>query len=131
MANAVATQDLPTSVLSHNSLSTVPLRCDMKRNFTGTCCLQACQAVKGRCSILEVSGQCWLILIPANTSSVSKYVIGLITRKLSYCKDNCAMRFIYIIVAKSTSGFNSDRIVRQYAHGLRLESPFVPSSTDC
>jgi len=33
-------------------------------------------------------------------------------------------------VAKTTSGFNSDRTVRQYAHGLLLESPFVPSSTD-
>ena len=34
-----------------------------------------------------------------------------------------------IIVAKTTSGFNSDRTTRQYAHGLLL-SPFVPSSTD-
>jgi len=33
-------------------------------------------------------------------------------------------------VAKTTSGFNSDRTIRQYAHGLLLESPFVPSSTD-
>jgi len=29
-------------------------------------------------------------------------------------------------VAKTTSGFNSDRTRRQYAHGLLLESPFVP-----
>ena len=28
-------------------------------------------------------------------------------------------------------GFNSDRTIRQYAHGLLLETPFVPSSTDC
>jgi len=34
-------------------------------------------------------------------------------------------------VAKTTSGFNSDRTIRQNAHGLLLESPFVPSSTDC
>jgi len=34
-------------------------------------------------------------------------------------------------VAKTTSGFNSDRTIRQYAHGLLLKSPFVPSSTDC
>jgi len=34
-------------------------------------------------------------------------------------------------VAKSTSGFNSDRTIRQYAHSLLLESLFVPSSTDC
>jgi len=34
-------------------------------------------------------------------------------------------------VAKTTSGFNSDHTVQQYAHGLLLESPFVPSSTDC
>jgi len=34
-------------------------------------------------------------------------------------------------MAKTTSGFNSDRTIRQYAHGLLLESPFVPSSTDC
>jgi len=27
-------------------------------------------------------------------------------------------------VAKTTSGFNSDHIVRQYAHGLLLESHF-------
>jgi len=33
-------------------------------------------------------------------------------------------------VAKTTSGFNSDRMIRQYAHGLLLESPFEPSSTD-
>jgi len=25
----------------------------------------------------------------------------------------------------------SDRTIRQYAHGLLLESPFIPSSTDC
>ena len=35
-----------------------------------------------------------------------------------------------IIVAITTSGFNSDRTVRQYAHGLLLESSFVPFSTD-
>ena len=29
------------------------------------------------------------------------------------------------------SGFNSDRKIRQYAHGLLLETPFVTSSTDC
>ena len=29
------------------------------------------------------------------------------------------------------SGFNSDRTIRQYAHGLLLESKFLPSSTDC
>jgi len=34
-------------------------------------------------------------------------------------------------VVKSTSGFNPNRTVRQYAHGLLLESPLVPSSTDC
>jgi len=34
-------------------------------------------------------------------------------------------------VAKTTSGFTSDRTIRQYAHGLLLESPFVPSNTDC
>jgi len=31
---------------------------------------------------------------------------------------------------KTTSGFNSDCKIRQYAHGLLLESPFIPSSTD-
>jgi len=36
----------------------------------------------------------------------------------------------WILVAKTTSGFNSDRTIRQYARGLLLESPFVPSSTD-
>jgi len=41
------------------------------------------------------------------------------------------MRLIYIIVAKCTSGFNSGRTIRQYARGFLLESPFVPSSTDC
>jgi len=34
-------------------------------------------------------------------------------------------------VDKTTFGFNSDHTIRQYAHGLLLESPFVPSSTDC
>jgi len=34
-------------------------------------------------------------------------------------------------VAKTTSGFNSDHTIRQYADGLLLESPFVPSITDC
>jgi len=34
-------------------------------------------------------------------------------------------------VAKTTSGFNSDRIIPQFAHVLLLKSPFVPSSTDC
>jgi len=29
-----------------------------------------------------------------------------------------------------TYGFNSDHTIRQYAHDLMLESPFVPSSTD-
>jgi len=33
--------------------------------------------------------------------------------------------------AKTTPGFNSDRKIRPYAHGLLPESPFVPSSTDC
>jgi len=33
-------------------------------------------------------------------------------------------------VAKTTSSFNSDHTIPQYAHGLLLESPFVPSSTD-
>ena len=35
----------------------------------------------------------------------------------------------WIIVAKATSS-NSDRTIRQYAHGLLLENPFVPSSID-
>jgi len=35
-----------------------------------------------------------------------------------------------IIVSKTTSGFNSDSIIRLYALGLLLESPFVPSSID-
>jgi len=30
-------------------------------------------------------------------------------------------------VAKTTSGFNSDHTIRQYAHSLLLESPFVPN----
>jgi len=34
-------------------------------------------------------------------------------------------------VAKTTSGFNSDRTIQQYAHGLLLECLFVQSSTDC
>jgi len=39
-------------------------------------------------------------------------------------------------VAKTTPGFNSNQTIRQYAQGLLLESPFVPSSstttsTDC
>jgi len=34
-------------------------------------------------------------------------------------------------VAKATSGFNSDHTVRKCAHGLLLESQFVPPSTDC
>ena len=34
-------------------------------------------------------------------------------------------------MAKTTSGFNSDHTIRQYAHGLLLESQFLPSSTDC
>jgi len=29
-------------------------------------------------------------------------------------------------VAKTTSGFNSDHPIQQYARGLLLESPFVP-----
>ena len=29
------------------------------------------------------------------------------------------------------SGFNSDRTIRQYTHSLLLESPLVPSGTDC
>jgi len=33
-------------------------------------------------------------------------------------------------VNKTTSSFNSDRTIRQYAHGLLLESLFVPTSTD-
>jgi len=33
-------------------------------------------------------------------------------------------------VAKTTSGFNSDHTFRQYAHGLLLESQFIPSGTD-
>jgi len=34
-------------------------------------------------------------------------------------------------VAKTISGFNSDNTLRQYTHGLLLESQFLPSSTDC
>jgi len=33
--------------------------------------------------------------------------------------------------AKTTPGFNSDRKIRPYAHGLLLESPFGPSIADC
>jgi len=33
-------------------------------------------------------------------------------------------------MAKTTSSFNSDHTVRQYANSLLLDSPFVPSSTD-
>ena len=33
-------------------------------------------------------------------------------------------------MAKTTPGFNSNSKIRQYAPGLLLESPFVPSSTD-
>jgi len=33
-------------------------------------------------------------------------------------------------MAKTTSSFNSNHTVRQYAHGLLLESPFGPSITD-
>jgi len=33
-------------------------------------------------------------------------------------------------VAKTTSDFNYDHTIRQYAHGLLLYSPFVPSITD-
>ena len=33
-------------------------------------------------------------------------------------------------MAKTTSSFNSDRTIRQYAQCLLLESPFVRSSTD-
>jgi len=33
-------------------------------------------------------------------------------------------------VATTTSGFNSDHTIRQYAHGLLLESPFAPSRAD-
>ena len=36
-----------------------------------------------------------------------------------------------IIVAKTTSGFNCACTIWQYTHSLLLESPFVPSSTDC
>jgi len=28
-------------------------------------------------------------------------------------------------VDKTTSGFNSDHAIRQYSHGLLLESPFI------
>jgi len=35
-----------------------------------------------------------------------------------------------IIVDETTSGFNSDRAIRQHSRGLQLESPFVLSSTD-
>jgi len=35
------------------------------------------------------------------------------------------------MVTKTTSSFNSDLTIRQYAHDLLLERQFVPSSTDC
>jgi len=46
-------------------------------------------------------------------------------------RQNEAYRAI-VCTLKTTSGFNSDRTIRQYAHGLLLESPFVglPFSTD-
>jgi len=34
-------------------------------------------------------------------------------------------------VAKTTFSFNSDHTIRQYAHGLLLESPIVPFNTNC
>jgi len=34
-------------------------------------------------------------------------------------------------MAKTTSGFNSDHTVRQYAHGFLLGTQFVPSSINC
>jgi len=33
-------------------------------------------------------------------------------------------------VDKTTSSFNSDHTIQQYAHGLLLESPLIPCSTD-
>jgi len=42
------------------------------------------------------------------------------TRKLCYRKDDRTLHY------KTT-----DHTIQQYAHGLLLESPFVPSSTDC
>jgi len=33
-------------------------------------------------------------------------------------------------VAKTTPGFNTDCSIRQYTHGLLIESLFVPSRTD-
>ena len=44
-------------------------------------------------------------------------------------KQNEAYQAIFCTF-KTTSGFNSDHIIRQHAHCLLLESPFVPSSTD-
>ena len=39
-------------------------------------------------------------------------------------RQNKAYRAIFCTL-KTTSGFNSDHTIRQYAHGLLLESPFV------
>jgi len=51
--------------------------------------------------------------------SRSLYILMLL---LQYCvKQECCA------IAK----MSARRTVRQYAHGLKLESPFIPSSTDC
>jgi len=44
-------------------------------------------------------------------------------------KQNKAYLAIFCTL-KTTSGFNSDRTIPQCAHGLLLESLFVPSGTD-
>ena len=46
-------------------------------------------------------------------------------------KAGLSQRWLCDAPYKTTSGYNSDHTVRQYAHGLLQESPFVPSSTDC
>jgi len=65
-----------------------------------------------------------------NAFSYIRWTFLCLTAFCQFLINEYVMLYGSIIVAKTTSGFNSHRTIRQYAYGLLLESPFVPSGTD-
>jgi len=68
------------------------------------------------CALLAPSGQCPRQATPTHSSQIVNNIsdVGYVMQ-----------------TNNPESGFNSDHTIRQYAHGLLLESQFLPSSTDC
>ena len=76
--------------------------------------------------VLRVSWQLHTHGRPGPCNVVAWYTI------VKYLSTFLGLRLAHYVMQTNNpeSGFNSDRTIPKYAHGLLLESPSVPSSTD-